>query len=261
MKYRIKIIYSVITIGILLTGFLLPGQILRMQDQRQAERVDRYELGSITLNVTSQLFEKLSAVKAGIMMETDFQVNAQMNKDEVYQQMIAANKIFGVGAMDVETVQEPVIEARLVIDEAKGSSFIIWQGHMEDENYGIDMIIDDATGKMLGITTVLYRYSVFEFEALRGYKFEELQESLKTYYELEDVILDDKNYVDGSNNALSYASDLDLEGVDGVRVESGTTSHANGSDQVSVYRLINETGEYYDMELYIGVDVYSINWI
>ena len=262
MKYKTKIIYSVITIGVLLAGFLLPGQILRIQEQRQAARVDRYEVNSITLNVTNQLFEKLSAVKSGIIVGNSSQMDAQMSEEEVYQQMVVANQIFGVCTIDMDNLQEPDIVQRLVIDEENGTSFIIWRGHLEDEHCGVDLVIDDATGKMLGITIVIFEYTDV-FEPFRGYNLEELQEQLKTYYELADVTPAEEGYVDVYG--LTDAYGLTPEEIERVIVETNASvsvvKDLNREIRLT-FRLVNEMGEYYDLELYMNEeDVYSLNGI
>lgn len=261
MRYKTRIIYSVITIGVLLAGLLLPRQILHMQDQRQAARVDRYELNNITLNVTGPLFEKLSAVKAGIIVGAGSQVDVRMNEEEAYEQMLIAIDRFGACAMDMKTLQEPDIAQRLLIDEENGNSFIIWMGHLEDEYHGVDVVIDDATGKMLGITTVVY--DLLAVDSI-GYNLEELQGQLKTYYELADVMPGENGSVDVDGLADAYG--LTPEEIERVMAESNgnIVSFANDFDSEVrlVFRLVNETGEYYDVELYISDgDMYSINWM
>ncbi len=259
MKHRIKIIYSIITIGILLSGFLLPRWILRIQDQRQTARVDRYELNSITLNVTNQLFEKLSAVKSGVFVKSRSQMDARMSEEEVYQQMVAANQIFGVCAIDMDTIQEEDFIQGLVIDEEKGISFIIWHGHLEDYYCAIDMFIDDATGKMLGITTVIFEHSDVD-DRFTGYNLEELQEQLKTYYELADVLPGENGYVDVDGLADVYG--LTPEEIERVIVETNGNVSVIGDLNRRIklnFRLVNEMGEDYDLELYIGDEVYSVN--
>lgn len=265
MKYRVKIIYGAITIGILLAGFLLPGQILHIQDQRQRERVDRYELNDITLNVTSQLFEKLAAVKTGIMLEADYGAEARMREEEVYEQVVVANEMFGTGAiemaMDAECLLAPVIVQRLVVDEEGGGSFIVWQGHLEDDFHGVDVFIDDATGKMLGIIVIAYD-AVWDVDrVMEQYISDAMQERIRNYYGLADVTLSAGGYME--RYGLVDAPSLTTEGVVGVQYGSDTVvdSHALDEQTGCVFQLVNESGEAYALEWYIDEGgVYGLNY-
>ncbi|MCM1495757.1 MAG: hypothetical protein NC089_08190 [Bacteroides sp.] len=268
MKHRVKIIYGAITTLILLAGFLLPGQILHIQDQRQRERVDRYELNDITLNVTSQLFEKLAAVKAGIMLEADYGAEARMREEEVYEQVIVANEMFGTGAidfaMDAESLLEPVIVQRLVVDEEGDGSFIVWQGHLEDDFNGVDVFIDDATGKMLGITVYAYD-AVWDIDqVITHYISDTMQERIRNYYGLADVTLSAEGYVE--RYGLVDAPSLSAGGVDGVQygIQYGNgvivDSHDLDGQADFVFQLVNESGGAYALEWYINEGSYSLNY-
>lgn len=248
MKHKVKFIYGIITISILLAGFLLPGQILRLQDRRQEERVDRYELNSITLSVSSsQLFENLSAVHSGVIVETSADSEVRMTEAEVVEAIRVANEIFGVCPLGTEISLE--LSQLLVINKDSGISFMIWKGYMENTDCGIDVIIDDATGKMLGITTIMYDYdSVKKRIRENVYAPEELEELLKTYYELADVTF---VYSDAAGD------EVDIVDVDGAI----TGDYGFESDERCTFRLFNEAGEYYDLEIYKSDgQIYCINW-
>lgn len=248
MKVGMKLIYSVITLGILLAGFRLPKLIWNMQDARQETRVDRYELNGITLRVSGQLFEKLSAVRNGVLISAGPTAETQMQEEEVIEKMMEINGLFGHDLVGKESSDEWTVSPCLVIDEENAVSFVTWIGHTENVSRGMDILLDDATGEMLGLSSTPFIYYADMTRIDMNVSLQEMQEKLITYYGLADVVI---------------ASDILAEsyGFDGPvdMVVSTNTDSASASGEVAecyIFRLINEAGEYYDLEFLITSDGY-----
>lgn len=263
MKIRVKLLYGIVTIGILLTGFLLPRQVWNMQDVRQESRVDRYELNSITLNVSGQLLEKLSAVQQGEIIPLTF-ADTEMSVKDVQQKMLEINEMLGFYPMEAEDITYQA-EAKLVIDETNEISFVIWRGRIEDDYRDIEILLDDTTGKMLCIDIIGYIDAVYpDITKLEpDISPEELGGILKDYYELaavEILIIEDGGTTtdvnantDASANEAAIANRYDVTDIYKVPIDYGVLS------QKCIFRLFNEDGSYYDLMVYVDEDMYLFN--
>lgn len=192
MRSQIKIIYITLTVVALLVGFFMPKMILTLQISQMEEQVDRYELNSIELSLSKQLFEKLNTVGLGYQyMEISENAKVRMTEEEVYNTMLDINEEFGCFLFegDVSAEMTPGLE----ISEGNTYSFVVWQCSITTENSHVYMIIDDATGKMLSFRVDVDGDDIAYAESIRISQEEtsKLCEKLKEYYELSEVYLND----------------------------------------------------------------------
>lgn len=255
MKIWIKIIYIVITILMLLIGFFMPNWVLTIQASQMEDQVERYEINSIELNLTKQLFEKLNTVSKGYYpMDISGSVATQMTEEEVYYTMLEINEEFGVPLLNKDIAWE--ISPGLEINEDGAFSFVIWKCSMSIGDSHVFMIIDDATGKMLSFNADFSGDDMTYAESIRISQ-EEINrfcEKLKNYYGLSEVYFSDEIMSD-----MSY----DEEGVYDFATMSEDGLYdidAYGGTLMLNITLKNEMGEEMNIIYYIdSKEVYAIN--
>lgn len=258
MKAWKKVIAVFLTILVLFIGLLLPKLVLQYQDLKSESQVSRYELNDVSLNLYSQLWDRIATVQNGYLIIGDgIGMDTELTEDEVYQEMYDIDKLFGQMISDsgeilyVETIPE------LVIGMDSSFSFIIWECVITHEHSLVTMTVDDTTGKMLSFDCN-YTDDITNSEAIDsgvvdnsgvntvvsvrmpGEELDILCERLKEYYEIPEAY---------RSNATEESLPLGVDSYD-----------AYGGEFLIHITLKDENGNEIDFPYYInGAGYYSLN--
>lgn len=274
MRIWKKVIAVFLTILVLLLGFFMPKLVLQYSDKKTESQVSKYELNDVSLSLSSQLWDRLYAVRDGYnSIVVDITVDTKMTEADVYEEMRRIDEEFGQMLLQESEILTVEAEPELVISRDGSLSFIVWRCLVLHEHGSVTMMIDDTAGKMLFFSYILtdvtdsmssdsieygyvdsdsmtsdsieYGYvdsefRTFDYEEAVGIHEKELNiicEKLKAYYEIPEAYL---------STDAEDSSSLGME--------------AYGDGFLFYITLKDENGNEVDLPYYTNnVEYYSIN--
>lgn len=154
MKQFKSLLALPLAVILILIGLLLPQYVSRIQDRQLAEQVSTYEIGAVVLQSVSQVEGSLRLI-TGEHSLVEMSRGNRLNSDGVYQaalEFLAFSETYGLPLLQSSIMKHG--EIPLLAVSADGSATaVIWKCQIYDEGRrGIQLVIDDASGKMLSFT-------------------------------------------------------------------------------------------------------------